>query len=154
MRILLLALLAFPAWAQVPTSQPTTANWFADLIEIELRLRGAPTGAVTQLADMPTVKVVTAKMPNYWARNYVYTVPCWNKTTVCPKVIAVSYRVMLKLPWSTRMNVTRFTNCEASECLLAGVFAPLQAKPGQGYSFNFDRIEAVWGAAPAVVSVP
>lgn len=154
MRALLLMLFAMPAMAQVPVSQPTTLNWLGEMVEIELRLRGpSSTTPVTKLADLPTVKIVTVKFTNYWARNLTYTVPCWNKTTTCPKVLAVSYRVMLKLPWSTRVNVTRYTNCDASECLLAGVFTPLQAKPGEGYSFNFDRVNAVWASQPSIAII-
>jgi hypothetical protein len=152
----LLALVSFAASAQVPVSQPMSGRWFSNVLEIELRLKGEPAAGkqVKAVNDLPTRRVVRVKFRNYNARYLTYTVPCWNKVSACQSVIAVTYRVMLKLPWSQRLNVTKYVNCQAVECLLAGVFAPLVAKPGEGYSFRYDRVEAVWAPAPNVVALP
>ncbi|MDH4172176.1 MAG: hypothetical protein OEW90_00925 [Betaproteobacteria bacterium] len=141
--------------AQVPVSQPTSPNWFGQNLEIELRMKGPPAAGsqVSVLSDLPTRRIEKVVFKDYNARYLNYVVPCWNTKSACPEIIAVTYRVMLKLPWSNRLNVTKYTNCSASECLLAGVFLPLRAKPGEGYSLKFDRVSGLWAETPIVVAL-
>ena len=118
------------------------------LVTLEIRLKGAPTAT----NPSPTVKLYTWKLENADSRRFTLVVPCWNTKSTCPQVLAATVRVYVKLPWVANVNVTRFVLCDGSECGLPK-FAPLVAKPGEGYRFSYNRIRAVWVEVPSVVAL-
>jgi hypothetical protein len=139
-----LCFLAFAAWAQMPPVSAQQRNWLHTATDFEVRLKNAG-GA--------TVKLVTLKFPSLNNRYFTYTVVCWNTASACPVVASATVRAYVKMPWAGRVNVTRFVLCDASECTMP-VFAPLQAKTGEGYKFTYDRVKALWSPVPSVVAVP
>ena len=142
-------LAATPAAAQSPPPvQPQPG--LHKLVSVEVRLKGAPTATGEQGS---TVRLITFSPQNADSRTFILTQACWNKTAICPAVHAATVRLYLKLPWSTRLNVTRFVLCGSTECTLPH-FAPIQAKPGQAYKFSYDRVEAIWTETPSVVVAP
>lgn len=144
--ILLLALLPAVAAAQAPVEpQPGLHT----MIELEIRLKGTPTA--TQ--PSPTVRLRKWTPSTIDARTFTLTEPCWNAKSACPQVVTVTAQLYLKLPWATRVNVTRFVLCSGSECLLPA-FAPLQAKPGEAFRFSYDRMTAQWTEPPRIVPAP
>ena len=147
---LLLALAPALVGAQPPPVQPQPG--LHNYLEVEVRLKGNPTAT----NPSPTLKVsnLTGWQPTVDARYFNGSIPCWRTAAACPPVVAATARVYLKLPWLlTRVNVTRFVLCDASECLLPP-FTVMIAKPGQAFSFNYDRVDAVWKEPPTVISAP
>ena len=142
-----LAALLGQVQAQMPLAKPQASTW-AELVEFEFRLKGVPSATGT----VATVKLIKAKFPTLNATKFGLDEPCWNKTSVCPVVVSATAQVFIKLPWSTRLNVTKYVLCEASECLLPP-FAQMQAKPGEGYRFRYNRLTAVWDTPPSVIAI-
>ena len=136
-----------PAMAQMPLAKPQASTW-AELVEFEFRLRGVPNAAGT----VSTARLIKARFATLNATAFTHTEPCWNTASACPVVASATVRIFIKLPWSTRLNVTKYVLCEASECLLPP-FAQMQAKVGEGYSFRYNRLTAAWDTPPRVVAV-
>jgi len=146
---LVLLLACAPALAQMPKVEKLSRSWFNDKVEFELRMRG------TNSKGSPyTVRVVKLRFSNINARYYVHIEPCWNKVSACPAVNAVTIRAYLTLPWLPRTNITKFLLCNASECLLEPWAIPIQAKPNEGYRFDYDRVAGLWRTVPSVVALP
>lgn len=138
-----LALFFGAAQAQtLPPVQPQPG--LQNLIEIETRLKRA---------DGSTARLLKETPPTIDARTFVAVIPCWNRTTTCPQIVSATVQLYIRLPWSTRMNVTRFVLCNGSECLLPP-FAALQARPGEAYRFRYDRVSAQWAEPPTVIPAP
>jgi hypothetical protein len=129
----------------IPPVQPQLGLHGLTLIEV--RLKGAPTAT----NPSPTVRLIKWKPATIDAKTFTWTEPCWNAKSSCPQVVAATVRVYLSLPWLPNVNVTRFVLCGGSECLLPA-FAPMQAKPGEGYRLSYDRYTAQWVEAPKVIS--
>jgi hypothetical protein len=151
MRAVLLVLLmaCTSAFAQMPRVEKLSRAWFNDKIEFELRLK-----TTSASGAQSTAKLITKRFANINARYYTHTEPCWNKTSACPKIDAVTARAYLTLPWLPRTNITKFLLCNASECALSPWAIPIQAKPGEGYFFDFDRVGGEWRTVPSVVKLP
>ena len=153
MKLLVLALmLAWPlaARAQPPPVQPQPG--LHNYLEVEVRLKGNPTAT----NPSPTLRLekLTGWAPTADARYFNGAIACWRTTSTCPPVVGATARLYLKLPWiATRVNVTRFVLCDASECVLPP-FAAMSAKPGEFFNFNYDRVAAVWKVQPSVTAVP
>lgn len=141
----LLAWLPLTISAQtIPPVEPQAG--LQGLVTLEIRLKGVP----TLTNPSPTVKLYTWQLKNADSGTFILTIPCWNTTSACPRVIAATVRVFLKLPWAN-MNVTRFVLCNASECMLP-VFPVMIAGPDESYRFSYDRTKAVWAEPPRIVS--
>jgi hypothetical protein len=124
--------------------------WYNDKVEVELRLKGP---ATTTNAS-PTIRVATIRFANVNARYFEHVWPCWNTASSCPQVTGVTARIYLKLPWTGRVNVTRYILCNGTECSLPN-FPAIAAKPGEVYALSYDRIKAVWRVTPYItIPVP
>ena len=147
LRMLLLALLTFPAFAQsvLPPVQPQPG--LQALTTIEIRLKGVPTAT----NPSPTVRLIKWSPKTIDVETFAVSEMCWNAKSPCPKVVEATARVYLTLPWLPNVNVTRFVLCPASECLLPP-FSALQAKPGEIHWFIYNRYTAQWKTPPSVVS--
>ena len=144
-RLLLVLIGWLPAIAlaqAIPPVQPQPG--LQNSIAVEVRFKGARTAT----NPSPTLRVM--KFQTTDAKIYNVMHACWNKTTVCPPVVAATVRVYLSLPWDTSVNVTRFVLCNASECLLPS-FSPLVAKPGQSFYFRYNRLQGQWEQPPSVI---
>lgn len=129
--------------AQAPPAQPQTTNWLSERVEVEVRLK---TVAGT------TAHLAVFRFGNLGARYLTILVPCWNKVRACPEIAGATVRLYITLPWSQRLNVTRFVLCASSECSLPAISPPIRANPGQSYDLRYDRVNAVWYQPPAVVT--
>jgi hypothetical protein len=148
-------LLSAQAYGQLPAAQPQNqADFYSSFIEIELRLKRA---------DGTTARVHVPKFGTMNAGAFTVTVPCWNKASACPAVVAVTARVSVLLPWiPTKSNVTKYVLCNGSECQLyyddgtpsgSPTFPAISAKPGEGYQIRFDRLKGRITPQPIVVAV-
>lgn len=148
--LLTLTLLAsFAAQAQMPKVEKLSRSWFNDKVEFELRLK-----TKNAKGEESTARLVTVKFANINARYYKHTEPCWNKASACPAIGGVTVRAYLTTPWLPRTNITRFLLCNGTECQLDPWVNPIQAKPGEGYAFDFDRVGGKWRTMPSVVKLP
>jgi hypothetical protein len=139
---LCIVLLAAPAALAVPV-QPQSTDWLSANVETEVRLKKA---------DGTTARLVKPAFPTYNARYFILTEPCWNKSSACPEITGATISLFVKLPWSNRLNVTKYVLCGATVCDMPA-FGPLIAKPGEGYRLRYDRVTARWDPMPSVVSV-
>jgi len=154
---MLLLLCAGHAAGQLPPKvrQQSTMGW-QEQVEFDVRLKGVPIYVDgVQVKPSATVKLVTGlRFKSLQTRYFAYTVPCWNKTAPCPKVAFITIQAFVRLPWNAgRVNVTKYMLCDSAECSLPDII-PIQAKPGEGYSFRYDRVKAVWDPVPFVVTFP
>jgi hypothetical protein len=148
--ILALALLFFALHAQAQTSNvtPQIETLFEQNVQVDIRLKGPATAT----NPFPTVRLLTMKFTPLNAKSFVFSVPCWNASSACPKVVGVTVQVFLQTPVG-RANVTRFTGLctSTTECVLPA-FTAIQAKPGEIYRFNYSRINAAWNEPPLVMA--
>ena len=151
-RVASLLLALAPALVGAQTSPVQPQPGLHNFMEVEVRLKGAPTAT----NPLPTLRLekLTGWTPTVEARYFNGSIACWRTASACPPVVAATARVYLKLPWiTTRVNVTRFVLCDASECLLPP-FPSMVAKPGQFFNFIYDRKDAVWKEPPRVTAAP
>jgi len=146
--VLALFFSAAPVVAQVPNVTPQSETWLDPIMEVDIRLKGAPTAT----SAFPTLKLLAEQkfLPSHNAIIYTVETPCW-RTTTCPAVTGMTVQVFLRLPWG-RSNVTRYTGLcgNSSECTMPA-FDPLVAKAGEKYRFVYDRLAASWQVTPSVI---
>jgi len=143
-----LMVITLAVMAQAPNVTPQVETWLEQNVQIDVRLKGA----ATTTNPFPTVRLITMKFTPLNAKSFVFSVPCWNASSACPKVLGVTAQVFLNTPLG-RSNVTRFSGLcgNSTECVLPA-FAAIQAKPGEIYRFNYSRVNAAWNEPPLTVA--
>ena len=133
-------MMCLPAMAQMPSLQPQIVG-MEKLVEFDIRLKTSSDGSGS------ASRLVSMTFGNLNARYFSVTIPCWNKTAVCPLISSATVQAFIKKADGTRQNVTKYSpQCAVIECI-APAFTPIQAKPGEAYFFSFDRDTAKWAEA-------